>query len=166
MIMTCEQRYIKDKKDLQELREQIEKSAKHVPDENLPGLIIRTIIEHLPVPFWIKDKKGAYLFVNKEFEEEFGTKLDNIKYLVDEQIWKNAEQAKHYRENDKHVLKTGKELITIEVVSDRKTKFPVEWVVKKFPIWWEGKGNEPVKVGGFAIKLVTLKNHKNLKDVL
>lgn len=164
--MSCEQKYVKDKEDLKQLRKQVEESAKHVPGDSLPELVIKTITEHLPVPFWIKDKRGAYLFVNRTWEKEFGAKLENILYLVDEQIWQNIEEARHYRENDKWVLESREELITVEVVSDKKTRYPVDWVVRKFPIYWKGKGDEPVKVGGFAIKLVTLRNVKAIKDLL
>lgn len=166
MLSVTEQRYIKDKKDLEEIRNCIESSQSHIPRESIPGLIIRTITEYLPVPFWVKDSHGAYLYVNNQWEYEFGARLEDVLYLVDEQIWKNSGQAISYRENDKKVLASGQELITVEVVGDGCFGDGTcggdgeEWVVRKFPIYWKEKSDLPVKVGGFAIRLVVLDDIK------
>ncbi|WP_250674828.1 HD domain-containing phosphohydrolase [Paraclostridium ghonii] len=88
--------------------------------ENIMDLIVDT----LPVPIWIKSKDGAFLSINKKFEETYINK-DLKKADIIGKFNKDVypmEIAKKYDENHKKVIESKKPMVFENKCGDKITK--------------------------------------------
>lgn len=113
--------------------------------------LIGAIDNDLPVPFWLKDKKGRMLYFNKHYESTFLTPLgyEASDYLnnYDTAVWpKDVAQA--FKINDLKAMQSETPLITTERVPNGHGQSEI-WTVIKYK---RKVGQTVVGVGGFAIK--------------
>ena len=107
-------------------------------------------VENLPLPCWQKDINGTMLWINNEYEQQWGIKSSMYEGRTDYDIWPNH-IASRFRQHDQLVVAQRRVLLTIEMVPDKinDTEAPIrEWKIWKFPIINET--GDVVGVGGVA----------------
>jgi len=77
---------------------------------------LRTLVNAIPDPIWLKDKEGIYLSCNPMFERFFGAKEGDIVGKTDYDFV-DKELADFFLENDRIVLAAGKPVIIEEWVN-------------------------------------------------
>ncbi|EQD74976.1 sensory box/GGDEF domain protein [mine drainage metagenome] len=70
--------------------------------------MIQSIINALPVPIFVKNSKGIYVYCNVPFEKYVGKKSDEIVGRSVYDLW-DAELAKVYHEADNRLFRVGGE---------------------------------------------------------
>ncbi|WP_297450891.1 diguanylate cyclase [Ferrovum sp.] len=88
-------------------------TAKHYPASGEFGcadgsVLVQSIINALPVPIFVKNSKGIYVYCNVPFEKYVGRKIDEIVGRGVHDLW-DAELAKVYHEADNRLFRTGGE---------------------------------------------------------
>jgi PAS domain S-box-containing protein len=92
---------------------------------------LQTVIDNSTAVIYMKDAEGRYLLVNRNFENTVGLSRQQIIGKTDYLIFPDAD-ARHYREHDKRVLKTGKPIEVKETVA--QADGPHTYVSVKFPL--------------------------------
>lgn len=69
---------------------------------------LNAILDNMPFLAWLKDEKGRYLQVNKEFEETYNIKSCEIVGKTDYEV-SQTEESRKYMEDDFEVMKSGKQ---------------------------------------------------------
>ena len=77
---------------------------------------LRTLVNAIPDPIWLKDKEGIYLVCNPMFERFFGAKEGDIVGKTDYDFV-DKELADFFRENDRIVMAADKPVINEEWVN-------------------------------------------------
>jgi PAS domain S-box-containing protein len=67
---------------------------------------LRAILDHSPAIIFLKDLRGCYLHVNRQFERQFRLARSQIVGRTDQQIFP-AKQAAHFQSHDRQVLRGG-----------------------------------------------------------
>lgn len=70
---------------------------------------MKAILDNLPFLAWLKDEKGRFIDVNKEYERFSGKSREEIIGLSDFDIWPH-DMAKVFSDEDKEAIKTGDRL--------------------------------------------------------
>lgn len=92
---------------------------------------LQAILDHAPATIYLKDARGRYLLVNKQFEKLFEISSDRILGKTDREIFNEA-TAKKLRKNDLAVLKQNKALeFEEEIEHDREIH---TYIASKFPL--------------------------------
>lgn len=99
---------------------------------------MKAILDNLPFLAWLKDEKGKFIQVNKEFEKIFGKKEDEIRGRTEYDIWP-TKLAEEHMEDDFEIMKLGKQKFVEDMVKDGES---VRWVeIFKTPIFDNGNVN-------------------------
>jgi PAS domain S-box-containing protein len=109
-------------------------------------------MDNLPGFAWIKNADGAYVYVNDELRKIFPNHQDDWSGKSDADIWP-AEIAAGFQRNDQRVLKTRRELQTIETwTHDGQTRYSL---VTKFPI--QNAQGETIMIAGAGVDITERK---------
>ncbi|MGF1500514.1 MAG: ATP-binding protein [Paracoccaceae bacterium] len=95
---------------------------------------LKAIFDHAPVEIYLKDHKGRYLEINKQFERLFGVTNDAVRGKLPADVH-DPELAERTRAQDLEVLRRG-ETITREEVAETKGGTKVLYTIK-FPLFDE-----------------------------
>jgi PAS domain S-box-containing protein len=68
--------------------------------------LLRTFIDNSPSVIFLKDSKGRYILINRQFEKQFRLTTEQVVGRTDPEIFP-LEQATHFQANDQRVLRTG-----------------------------------------------------------
>ncbi len=109
----------------------------------------KTFMNNNPAVAFIKNSEGRYIYANKTFERLFNTKFALLQGKTDFD-WLPEETAKQVRENDTHVLSTGKTAQVIEAVPTPDGCLHY-WLVFKF-VFKDGDEGRRL-VGGVAVDI-------------
>jgi PAS domain S-box-containing protein len=109
-------------------------------------------MENNPATAWIKDNTGKYIYVNKEYEKNFGYKLEEITGKTDYDL-RGLEFAQESARTDNIVLETGSvhEFYELAPSKDEELKY---FQVFKFPI---RNANGEWCIGGIAFDVTERK---------
>ena len=77
---------------------------------------LRTLIETIPDPVWLKDIDGVFLACNRRFERLYGAKENDIVGKTDYDFVSKA-QADFFRKNDLDAIANGEPLVNEEAVT-------------------------------------------------
>ncbi len=115
-------------------------------------------MENLPGPAFMKDREGRYLYVNRQFAEALGLRIED---LIGKTLFEMVPEslALTLREADENVLAKGKPVDTCFTFS--ASNGPHRWLVVRFPIH-EAEGEEPL-IGGVSLDVT---KHKQAEDAL
>jgi PAS domain S-box-containing protein len=91
----------------------------------------RAIVSNSPALVFLKDTKGAYLQINRKFEDSFHVTNVDLVGKTDQQIFP-PEQAAAFRANDQKVLEAGRPMEFEEVA--RHDDGPHTSIVVRFPL--------------------------------
>jgi PAS domain S-box-containing protein len=106
---------------------------------------LRAFLENSPNLIFLKDRRGRYLYVNKEFKRALRVSEEQIKDKRDDEIF-SSEQAAGFQTNDRHVLEAGVPMEFEEVTVQEDGQHTS--IVHKFPLFTaEG---EIYALGGIA----------------
>ncbi|MFM8550771.1 MAG: PAS domain-containing protein [Nitrospiraceae bacterium] len=106
---------------------------------------LSSIVDNIPVTFFLKDLDGRYLRVNRAFETGLGMPARDILGKTDPDIFPPV-QAAVFQNNDRQVLATGRPLEFEEVALSPDG--PRTSIVHKFPLC--DAGGTPYAIGGIA----------------
>lgn len=107
-----------------------------------------SFMDHLPGVAFMKNLEGDYVYVNRTFEELFGSDVGELIGKRESVIWGEG-VARHLRENDHRVIETGSFLQTTEALPHRDGLH--QWWVNKFPIL--DKDGKISMVAGVAVDI-------------
>lgn len=110
------------------------------------------LLDRTPALMFAKDLEGRYLYVNLEFEKQFGLRSADILGKTDEEVF-SAEQAASFRTNDREVLDSGKP-IEFEEVAHYVDGTHIS-IVHKFPL--KDQEDRIYGVGGIATDITQRK---------
>jgi len=120
---------------------------------------MQMIIDHIPAPIYLKDSKGKYIFVNRQYELLTGLKRETI-IAADDFALFPEEIASLFRSQDEEVLKSGHPLEFEECVE--LATGTCSFITLKFPLLDEN--NRPHAVGGFCTDITNrLETEKELE---
>nr|WP_222928443.1 PAS domain S-box protein [Haloplanus rubicundus] len=106
-----------------------------------------SILENTTTPMFMKDEDGAYLFVNRRYEELFGLTEAQVVGHTDEELHPSS-MAAEVRANDRQVVETGEPLTTEErIVVDGEERI---FLTSKVPVHDGSDDGEPNAVFGVA----------------
>jgi PAS domain S-box-containing protein len=112
----------------------------------------QAFMDHNPVVAFLKNEKGQYVYVNRQFEEKLHLSQANCLGKTDSQLFP-PEVARIFKEHDRENLKTREMVETEETTLDEKGNIRY-WCVMKFLVPWR-KGK--VHLGGVALDLTARK---------
>ncbi|MDO8964046.1 MAG: PAS domain S-box protein, partial [Coriobacteriia bacterium] len=75
-------------------------------DSGRTGTLIRTVVESIPEPSWLKDRDGVYVACNEAVARAFGLTPDEILGRTDDDFV-DAESARAFRRHDRRAIKSG-----------------------------------------------------------
>ena len=109
-------------------------------------------MNHNPATAWIKNKTGKYVYVNKTFEEQFCTTLDEI-YGMSDHVLLPHDIADAITEHDNTVINQG---CTLEIFENVPTPDGIQrhWHLYKFPLI---APNGEALIGGIAFDITLQK---------
>lgn len=109
-----------------------------------------SFIENCPLPTWCKDVNGTMVWINNEYEQQWGIKSSLYEGRTDYDVWP-PDVAAHFRRHDQLVIAQKRTLLTVEEVPDN-VRDPDgtrrKWRIWKFPVL--NNQGEVVAVGGIA----------------
>jgi hypothetical protein len=104
-----------------------------------------------PLPEWSKGVGGHYMWRNQAFDDWFlipnGVSPDSILFRTDEEIWKNPDLAKTYRNNDLQVMRENRVIHSVEYIPVGSEV--ITWHSWKYPL--KNGQYETIGVGGIAV---------------
>lgn len=109
-----------------------------------------SFIENCPLPTWCKDVNGTMVWINNEYEQQWGIKSSMYEGRTDFDVWP-ADIAAAFRRHDQLVIAQKHTLVTVEAVPDRlndPNSPRREWRIWKFPV--VNNTGDVVAVGGIA----------------
>lgn len=92
---------------------------------------LRAILDHSPAVIFLKDTRGRYLHVNRQFERQFGLDRSQVVGRKDREIF-SRRQAFHFQNHDREVLDGGVPL-EFEETAHYRDGIHVS-IVSKFPL--------------------------------
>ncbi len=120
---------------------------------------MQMIIDHIPAPIYLKDSKGKYIFVNRQYELLTGLERETI-IAADDFALFPEEIASLFRSQDEEVLESGRPLEfeeCVELATGTRS-----FITLKFPLLDEN--NRPHAVGGFCTDIThRLETEKELE---
>ena len=138
---------------IQVLTLQVRELEDHVRDLKTTLSTMEALHLDLPLPQWVKDKKGRVISMNKAFEDIFllpiGKTLEDYIGYTDTEVW-GEEIGSEYAENDLEVLRKRRAIHNVETVLTKSGKKKY-WYTFKYPIW---QNRSIIGVGGIAYKAV------------
>jgi PAS domain S-box-containing protein len=118
---------------------------------------VQQVLDHYKAIIFVKDRRGRYLFANRELERAVRTPADRIVGYTDDGIWQPG-IAEHFRLNDEQVL-NGRAMefeLSADVGRQRKT-----FLIFKFPLF-DG-GTQPY---GLCAVATDITDRKQTQDAL
>jgi PAS domain S-box-containing protein len=112
----------------------------------------QAFMDHNPVVAFLKNEKGQYVYVNRQFEEKFHLLQANCLGKTDSQLFP-PEVARIFKEHDREILKTREMVEAEETTLDEKGNIRYWWVMKFLVPWRKGQ----VHLGGVALDLTARK---------
>jgi PAS domain S-box-containing protein len=80
---------------------------------------LRQVIDLVPHFIFAKDAEGRFLLVNRAVAEAYGTTVQALRGKTDADFARSPEEARHFREDDLEVIRSGKpKLIPEEPITD------------------------------------------------
>ena len=121
------------------------------------GQLFAAFMDHLPAYAWIKNTDGSYMYINERVKTLLAFQHDCLG-KTDADLWP-SDLAALYRENDLKVIKTGKDVETVEslIVNGEQRCL----LVTKFPIFDES--GAVIMVGGTSVDIT---EHKRVEEAL
>lgn len=115
--------------------------------------MMSSLLDNSPVPAFLKDRQGRYLFVNRNYAERVNLSQEEVVGLTDFDIVAEPETAERFQSNDALVLQNQ------EVIAEEST-FTVasgeySFITVKFPVI--NKKGEVYAVGGVAFDITERK---------
>lgn len=114
---------------------------------------LQAFFEKSPNLIFLKDRKGRYLYANKEFNRALRITEDQIKGKTDGELF-STEQATAFQENDRQVLEAGVPMEFEELALQEDGLHTS--IVQKFPLF-NAKG-EIYAIGGIATDITERKH--------
>ena len=112
----------------------------------------QAFMDHSPVVAFLKNEKGQYVYVNRQYEEKLHFPRASCLGKTDSQLFP-PEVARIFKEHDREVLETREMLETEETTLDEKGKVRYWWVMKFLVHRRMGQ----VHLGGVALDLTARK---------
>lgn len=129
------------------LRQTIEEKEQTIQQLSKKAQWLDLIFDHAPINIYIKNSSGCFVAVNKEFENSFSIKSEEI--VNKPPIHLNKDELKLAQEHDQRIFDSGRSSEQEETIGSRVYR------VIKFPVFdAEGK---PVQIIGFDIDVTELK---------
>jgi len=94
--------------------------------------LMRNILDNSPGAIFLKDKDGAYMAVNRSYEEIVGKKEDQVIGKTDYELFPE-ENAANFRANDQKVMQQGK-AITVDELAEHHDGSTHDYLSVKFPL--------------------------------
>ena len=113
---------------------------------------LKAFCENSPNLFFLKDRQGRYLYVNKEFERALQITDEQIRGKADNEIF-SEEQARAFQANDHKVFEAGVPMEFEEVALQQDGEHTS--IVQKFPLF-NSEGN-PYAIGGIVTDITRRK---------
>ena len=130
-------------------------TLKDITDRKMAEIALReseerfqSFMDHSPTVAFLKNEKGQYVYVNRQFKEKLSFLSIDCLGKTDQQLFP-PEVARIFREHDRGAFETGEVLEAEETTLDAKGNVR-NWWVMKFPIY--GKERE-VLLGGVALDI-------------
>jgi len=114
---------------------------------------LRAILDHSPAVVYLKDLDGGYLFVNRQFEELFHVKRDELVGKSDLDLFRKK-TAEALRENDRKVLQSGAPIEFEEIVENDGRAHT--YISIKFPLL--SSDGKPYALCGISTDITGRKN--------
>ena len=115
----------------QELEKEIAVRQKAEQTAQTSEARLRAILDHSPAVIFLKDTRGRYLHVNRQFERRFGLSAHDIIGKTDGEIFPRK-QARLYQTNDRKVFREGAPMEFEETARYRDGLHTS--IVSKFPL--------------------------------
>ena len=110
-------------------------------------------MHHLPGLAWIKDAEGRYVYANEAAQKVFQASQDEIYGRTDQEVF-SPETAAQFTRNDRHAMRDGSSVQTIETLAHADGVVHHS-IVNKFAI--PGLDDSAGMVGGVAIDITELR---------
>ena len=104
-----------------------------------------------PLPMWIKNRDGQMIWMNDAYLSWYGVNLDRYIGHRDSAEW-SCDTAASFDENDQRVLDTGRPLVAVEQLWNKKYNETESLQVIKFPLIVENEGH--VCVAGLGLGFI------------
>jgi two-component system sensor histidine kinase/response regulator len=118
--------------------------------------LFRTFFNDSSAPCFVKDEHGCYVFVNAEFEKQFG--IERIDFLGQtDAAWLSPQAAQRIRASDIEIIKAEASFQSREVLPDSEGN-DSHWLIHRFPIF-DSHGR--CFLGGIAFDVTVEKQKEN-----
>jgi PAS domain S-box-containing protein len=137
-------------------------SARDVTEQEERERLLDVILENTTTPLFMKDRHGAYIFVNEGFRDLFDLHDVDIKGKTDADILP-PEQADEIRTNDQLVLQDGESVDTEEtIVTNGERRVYLSSKVPVYDLGTRSDPDEPVGVFGVATDITEQKRREEM----
>src|SRR5512139_687483 len=105
---------------------------------------LRQVIDLVPHFIFAKDDEGRFLLVNRAVADAYGTTVDHLIGRTDADYARSAEEARHFREDDLEVMRSGRPKVVLEEpITDARGR--VRYLqTTKIPFAFSGTGRPAV----------------------
>jgi len=138
----------------QDVTERVLKDARTRESESL----LKTLIDHLPINVFIKDKDFKKVLVNKSELEYYGLENEHEMIGRDDSEFMDEESYRSCLEEDIYVLKNGKPILGKENIIIKKDKRVTTFLSSKIPMLDDY--GEVVGLVGFSLDISDLKSQQ------
>jgi len=125
---------------------------------------LKTIIEGMPFPVFLKDEQGKYLIINKSEAELFGLEEAMIIGKEDADFIQNPEQLEVIKKSDEEVLTQNK---SVELPNQNFSLMNGKtYIFKTHKIPFQNPITEKLNILGFSIDVTDTVNFNKLKKIV
>ena len=105
---------------------------------------LRQVIDLVPHFIFAKDEEGRFLLANRAVAEAYGTTVDGLMGRTDADFARSEEEARHFREDDLEVIRSGQPRLVIEEPITDARSHVRHLQTTKIPFTFSGTGRPAV----------------------